>query len=278
LDHLPLIDTHCHLDFQKFDPDRPDVLQRARQAGVKRILIPGVTLDSSREVVKLADGDPMLFVAVGVHPTEAGSWTESTGRDLQSLIETVPPPKVSAIGEIGLDYYWEAAPHELQQAVLKEQLDLASKMELPVVLHFREKGGAPDGPCAADLLTILDAWVAGMRNEANPLARRPGVLHSFAGSLSSAERAISLDFLLGVGGPVTYSRKRQEIISSLPLESLLIETDAPFLTPAPLQGRRNEPANVALIADKIAALHSCDREVVAAVTSANAARLFGWDD
>lgn len=289
---MNLVDTHCHLDFEKFNPDRDEVLRRAREAGVERILIPGLTAASSRSVVELAGSHPMLCAAVGVHPTEAGSWTGETREELRKLINprpSLPSPggrgeggeaKVAAIGEIGLDYYWDSAPHDLQKSVLKEQLGLAADLDLPVVLHFREKGDAPHGQCAEDLLQSLEEWTAGLQREARPLAGRPGVLHSFSGSLETARAATALGFCLGVTGPVTYSKAaaRQEIVARLPLESLLIETDAPFLAPHPMRGRRNEPAFVRLIADKIALLHSRAVEEVAAVTSENARRLFQWKE
>lgn len=284
-----LIDTHCHLDFDKFDSDREAVLERAAQAGVERILVPGLNLTSSLSAVKLAESHPMLFAAVGVHPTEVGPFQVDMLAGLRKLVMSggLPPrqeqapalqKKIVAIGEIGLDYYWDTAPHDLQQRVLKEQLDLAAELELPVVLHFREKGDAPDGPCASDLMKTLEEWVNRLRRGKSPLAKRPGVLHSFSGSRATAEQAIALNFFLGVTGPVTYRKERQELVASLPLERLLIETDAPFLAPAPQRGKRNEPAFVALIADKIAALHACNREEAAAVTTANAIRLFGWED
>lgn len=277
-----LTDTHCHLDFEKFDPDRSAVLERAARAGVERILIPGLTLTSSRAAVKLAESHPMLFAAVGVHPTEV-SRVESQMSDfrrstLDRLRELARNPKVVAIGEIGLDDYWDAAPPDLQQRVLGEQLDLAAELGLPVVIHLREKGDAPDGPCAADLLNMLEAWVAGLRSRNEPLAERPGVLHSFSGSLETARQAIHLGFYIGVTGPVTYRKDRQELIAALPLDRLLIETDSPFLAPAPFRGKRNEPAFVRLIADKIAEIQSRSAEETAAQTTANARRLFRWED
>jgi TatD DNase family protein len=197
---------------------------------------------------------------------------------LAGLRELAKSPKVVAIGEIGLDYYWDTASHDLQQKVLKEQLNLAAELNLPVIIHFREKGDVPDGPCASDLMKILEEWANRFRREKSPLAERPGVLHSFSGSRTTARRAIDLNFYIGVTGPVTYRKERQELIASLPLENLLIETDAPFMAPAPQRGKRNEPAFVALIADKIAALHSCNLERAAAITTANARRLFAWED
>ncbi len=274
---MTLTDTHCHLDFNKFDPDRSAVLERAAEAGVERILIPGITLTSSRAAVELAESHPMLFAAVGIHPTETSNVERSTFEKLRNLAQN---PKVRAIGEIGLDYYWDAAPHDLQQRVLQAQLDLAAELGLPVVIHLREKGDAPAGPCASDLLNMLEKWVAGLRSRGAALAERPGVLHSFSGSLETARRAIGLGFYIGVTGPVTYknAQSKHEVVKSLPLERLLLETDAPFLAPASQRGKRNEPAFVREIADKIAQLHSRSLEEVAAVTSRNATQLFSWGE
>ncbi|MGQ9832394.1 MAG: TatD family hydrolase [Candidatus Villigracilaceae bacterium] len=277
-----LTDTHCHLDFHKFDPDRAAVLERAAWAGVERILIPGLTLTSSLAAVKLAESHPMLFAAIGVHPTEAsgiaGQPSDVRPSTFDPFRELAQHPKVKAIGEIGLDYYWDAAPHDLQRRALREQLALAAEVNLPVVIHMREKGDAPDGPCAWDLMKILEDWVAGLRSRKEALAEAPGVLHSFSGSLETARQAIRLGFYIGVTGPVTYRRERQELIAALPMDRLLIETDAPFLAPAPQRGKRNEPAYVRLIADKIALLHGTSIEHIAKVTSANAKHLFGWKD
>lgn len=279
---MNLTDTHCHLDFHKFDPDRDAVLERAVRAGVKHILIPGLDRTSSLAAVKLAESHPMLFAAIGVHPTEAAHFADQPANVRPSMLdpfrELARHPKVKAIGEIGLDYYWDAAPHDLQQRLLRAQLDLAAELGLPVVIHLREKGDAAEGPCAWDLMKILEDWVAGLRSRKEPLAKRPGVLHSFSGSLATAQQAIHLGFYIGVTGPVTYRRERQELVAALPLDRLLIETDAPFLAPAPQRGKRNEPAYVRLIADKIALLQGTRIEHIAKVTSANAKHLFGWKD
>lgn len=270
-----LTDTHCHLDLGQFDADRPEVISRAREAGLTRILIPGLTRASSLAAVKLAESTPGLFAAVGVHPNDALTWTDETTQQLRTLAGS---PKVKAIGEIGLDYYWNDAPHDIQQTVLKEQLNLAADLQLPVVLHLREEGDAADGPCASDLLAILEAWVKKLSAEKNPLVLRPGVLHSFSGSRSTAEKALQLNFYLGITGPLTYKNAevKRQIVASLPLEKILIETDAPFLAPVPQRGKRNEPAFVRHIADKIAEIHSRNPEEIAALTSANAERLFVW--
>jgi TatD DNase family protein len=282
-----LTDTHCHLDLDKFDSDREDVLERAARAGVERILIPGLTIASSRIVLKLAESHLALYAAVGVHPTEAGTWETGTSNELRGLVSgttgasgSFGSPKVVALGEIGLDYYWDSAPHDLQREVLRRQLDLAAEAGLPVVLHMREAGDAPHGNCARDLLKILEEWCTGLTSTKSALASRPGTLHSFSGNLETARSALELGFYIGVTGPVTFKNalRRQEIVAALPLDRILIETDAPFLAPHPHRGKRNEPAYVRLIADKIALIHSCSLERIAAVTSENARRLFTWKE
>ena len=305
---MQLTDTHCHLDFNKFDEDRAAVIQRAIDAGLTRILIPSLTLDSSLAAVKLAESHPMLFAGVGVHPTDAKTWNDETRKELKRIIFSssvtlseaksltnnegdsslhVKPvaqndvnKKIVAIGEIGLDYYWDAAPPDLQKSILKEQLELAEECLLPVIIHLREKDDAEQGAGASDLMEILEAWASKLRRGKSPLAEQPGVLHSFAGSHQTAEQAIALNFYIGVTGPVTFKNavRKREVIASLPLDHLLIETDAPFLAPVPHRGKRNEPAFVGHIADKIAEIQSKRPEEVAAVTSANAARLFAWGD
>jgi TatD DNase family protein len=283
---LKLTDTHCHLDLDKFDIDRSEVLDRAWQAGLTRILIPGIDLASSKRVVELAGSDPRLFAAIGVHPNDALTWAENTGHDLKQLfmdsnqISSNSPVsrKIVAIGEIGLDYYWNDAPHDLQQEILKAQLGLAAELQLPVVIHLREAEDAPDGDCAHELIQILNEWIHDLQLNNNPLAKAPGVLHSFSGSLATAKQALDLNFYIGITGPVTYKNAevKREIVKLLPLERLLTETDAPFLAPVPKRGHRNEPAFVSHITDKIAEIHNKNPEEIATITSANAARLFSW--
>jgi TatD DNase family protein len=285
-----LTDTHCHLDLDQFDSDREAVLERAALAGVRHILIPGLSVTSSQAVLKLAVSHPMLHAAVGVHPTEASTWSPKTRNELKALTSgtsgafgtsgTSGTSKILAIGEIGLDYYWDSAPHDIQRNVLRTQLELAAETGLPVILHMREARDALNEICAGDLLHILEEWVSGLRAAKNPLAERPGVLHSFSGSLETAHASMRLGFYIGVTGPVTFenAKRRQEIVTALPLERILIETDAPYLAPHPLRGKRNEPAYVRLIADKIALIHSCNLEKVATTTRENATRLFAWKE
>lgn len=219
----------------------------------------------------------MLYAAIGVQPNESLTWDNAS---ISALRELATNPKVVAIGEIGLDYYWEAAPHDHQQRIFHEQLDLAAELELPVVIHLREKDDAAGGPCYDDAMNILKEWLAGLGPGKESLRKKPGVLHSFSGSLETAQQAVGLDFYIGITGPVTFknAQLKQEMVTQLPLEHLLIETDAPYLTPHPYRGKRNEPAFVSEIADKIAQLQSRNREKVAAITTRNADRLFSWGE
>lgn len=186
--------------------------------------------------------------------------------------------KIVAVGEIGLDYYWDSAPHDLQRKILGEQLAIASDLGLPVILHSRENADSEQGDCAEDLLELLEVWTSNLGKTRNDLFSMPGVLHSFSGSLDTARHAIAMNFCIGVTGPITYknANRRREIIASLPLERLLIETDSPFQAPHPHRGDRNEPGYVTYIADKIAEIHMTTPDQVAKITSENAARLFGW--
>jgi TatD DNase family protein len=274
-----LTDTHCHLEMDRFDADRGSVIERALHAGVNRMLVPSIDTVSAARITTLVDQHSSLYAAVGIHPTSVDVLWTTHIPELHRLAES---RKVVAIGEIGLDYYWvqDALQRELQREALRGQLDLAEACGLPVILHMREQNDAPDGPCAADLLGLLDTWVRGLRARDSMLLNRPGVLHSFAASSDTASAAISLGFCLGITGPVTYPKAegRRELVRQLPLESLLIETDAPFLAPEPHRGHRNEPAYVAHIADRIAAVQSQTPSDVASATSRNAARLFAWGD
>ncbi|NCP88315.1 MAG: hydrolase TatD [Anaerolineae bacterium CG_4_9_14_3_um_filter_57_17] len=272
-----LTDTHCHLDLERFDADRPEVLRCARAVGVSRILIPALDVASSRRVLALAESGEMLFAAIGIHPTETEKLSATWLEELAALLPRAK--KLVAIGEIGLDYYWNYGSRDRQREVLRAHLALAAQASLPVLIHLREKDDALQGEAAADLLKILQAWAASLQREKNPLAERPGVLHSFSGSLATAQQALALNFYLGITGPITYknAEARREVVKSLPLERLLIETDSPFLAPVPQRGKRNEPAFVAHIADKIAEIHHLSPQQVAAITSENARRLFGWE-
>ena len=288
-----LTDTHCHLDYNKFDEDRDAVLQRALAAGVERIMIPALDYESSLAGIKLAASNPNIFAAVGFHPTDLDKWEKSSIEKLRNLIlessglplrqrEQAPAlqRKILAIGEIGLDYYWvkEADKQAIQRDVLKQQLRLAQDVNKPVIIHMREENDAWFGQASTDLLDILSEWYQELSAQNHPLKEKPGVLHSYNGNLETAQKALQLNFYIGVTGPVTYknAEEKRQNIRQLPLDRLLIETDAPFLAPVPQRGKRNEPVFVAHIADKIAEIHMTTREQIAEITSANANRLFGW--
>ena len=263
-----LTDTHCHLNLNIFQEDLSGFLDRAAQAGVERILVPGIDVETSRTAVALAEQHDSLFAAVGVHPGDASSWEPDTITILRDLAQH---PKVVAIGEIGLDYYRDRSPRPLQREVFNAQLALAAELDLPVVIHNRDS--------FEDLWSALSAWQSALAQAGKPLAQQPGVLHSYDGTLPAALQAVELGFFIGISGPVTFknAHERHETAAGLPLRQLLIETDAPYLTPQPHRGRwPNEPAHVTFVAEKIASLHNLPVETVAQKTWDNAAQLFHW--
>ena len=260
---MALVDTHCHLDSNAFDRDRSDVLKRAQQAGIKRIVNPGIDSVNCQAILRLCETYSDLFAAVGVHPGSALTWEQRTLDDIRLLAQH---PKVVGIGEIGLDFYRDRAPKELQLRVFREQLGLASELGLPVIVHSRQ--------AESEVVDILSEWVTQRMNSSSP----PGVLHSYTGDEDIAQRAIDLGFFIGITGPVTFRNalSLQRLVTALPLTNLLVETDAPFLTPHPYRGERNEPAYVHLTVEKIGELKKQTLEQVSDITSANAERLFQW--
>ncbi len=258
-----LTDTHCHLSLDQFSTELDTIIKRASDAGVGRLLIPGIDLESSRRAVELAENHDQLFAAVGVHPHNASSYSESTK---DQLIELAHSPTVVAIGEIGLDFYRDHSPHDTQMTALIDQLSLARQLELPVILHNRE--------AQEELLEVLLEWA--------PTLSRPqkGVLHAFSGDRQGAEKAVSSGFFIGVAGPLTYpsAKELRKIILDLPHDRLLLETDSPYLPPQPHRGQRNEPAYLPFIAEKLGQLTQREADEVAADTSENATRLFGWQN
>ena len=215
-----LTDTHCHLDLNNFDEDRDMVIQRAHEAGVERMLIPSMELKSCQSVIKLAESHPSLFAAVGFHPTELDTWNENSINDLRILAKSAD--KVIAIGEIGLDYYWvkEADKQVQQRNALSQQLKLAQDVNKPVIIHMREENDTWFGQASIDLLEIIAEWHKTLTKENHPLAAKPGVLHSFNGTLETAQKAIEHNFYIGVTGPVTYKKaeEKRQVIRQLPLE------------------------------------------------------------
>lgn len=262
-----LIDTHCHLNFSALLRDLTEVLRRAQKVGVFRILIPGTDLDTSQQAIKLSQSHSFLFAAVGIHPNDATKWDSNSYRALRTLAQQ---SKVVAIGEIGLDYYRQHAPQHLQKEVFQRQLELAAELELPVIVHSRK--------ATEETLNMLVTWQQELCNNKSPIAPHPGVWHSFSGDIQTAKTATQKGFFLGINGPITYQNalEHQNVVSQLPLEHLVLETDAPFLPPHPFRGQRNEPAYLEVIAEKLASLHHTTPTVVARTTTQNAELLFAW--
>lgn len=259
---MRLLDTHCHINFDSYDGDRDDVIMRAGEAGVTRIINPAVDLESSDAALAMATKYPGMFAAVGIHPNSSKDFEPSW---IDTIAELAAQPKVVAIGEIGLDYHWDESPKAKQFEAFEAQLALAAKLELPVIIHNRE--------ASDDMITILEKWATTLPAS---LRERPGVLHSFSAPKAIAERAINIGFYLGFTGPITYKNADdlRRIAASVPLERIVVETDGPFLTPTPHRGKRNEPAYIPLIADRLAALRQISLEALAEATTANAERLF----
>ena len=253
-----LIDTHCHLDFDWFDEDRDAVVERAQAAGVTQMVVPGLDLENCRTILALTEKYDGVFAAVGIHPNSSAEWQDNWVGVLRDLAQQ---HKVVAIGEIGLDYYWDKSPQAVHHRALTLQLELAAELNLPVIIHNRE--------ASADVIRLL--------SEAPQVGRdNPGVLHSFAADWDTAVAALNLGYYLGFTGPVTYKKADalRDIARKVPDDRILVETDAPFLTPHPYRGKRNEPAYVAYVAEKLAEVRGVSTAVFAQQTTANARRLF----
>lgn len=265
-----MVDSHCHLDMEQFDTDRAAVLKRAGAQGVRRIVNPGIDLAHSRRAIELAERHPQVYAAVGIHPNSSGDFNERALTQLAALAEH---PKVVAIGEIGLDYHWDLVSPQEQARAFRGQLELAAETGLPVIIHNRN--------ASADVAQILGEWTASERTRSSPLAQRElwGVLHAFSGDAALALAAMDWQFTLGLGGALTFKNARSlhKLASQLCLDRLMLETDAPWLTPHPMRGKRNEPAYAALVAQRLAELLAAPVEEVAARTTAVACALFGID-
>ena len=250
-----LIDSHAHIDDDRFDADREAVLSRARAAGVDLIVNIGADMASSARSVALAEQYPQVYATVGMHPHDAKDMRE---QDYQQLVRWAAQPKVVAIGEIGLDYHYDLSPRPVQQEVFLRQLDIARQTGKPFVVHERE--------AHADTFEIIRSAAKGLE----------GVFHCFSGSVETARQYLKLGFYVSIAGPVTFpkSAKTKEVARYVPLDRLLVETDSPYLTPQAFRGRRNEPAYVRLVAEEIAVLRELPLQELARATSENACRLF----
>lgn len=251
-----LIDSHAHIDDKRFDSDRAEAIARLAENGVAAMINVGADMDSSARSISLAEEYSQIFAAVGIHPHDA---KEACGSDYDQLAEWAGHSKVVAIGEIGLDYYYDLSPRDVQQQVFISQLDLARQLHKPFIIHDREAHG--------DILAIIKKEARGLK----------GVFHCYSGSLEMAKELLQLGFYVSFAGPVTFGNasKLKEVAAAVPLERVLVETDSPYLTPQPYRGRRNEPAHVRLVAEEIARLKGLDPTAVAVATSSNVERLFG---
>jgi TatD DNase family protein len=260
-----LIDTHTHLQFGEFDRDREATLERAWQAGLEAMVVLGVDAASSEAAIALAEANPRLYATVGWHPNVAAHLDQEGRRRLRELTQH---PRVVAVGEIGLDFYRNLSPREDQVRVLEEQLALAAERRLPVAVHCRD---AQD-----QMYPVLKRWAEKARplfGEGRPL----GVMHYFSGDLELARRYVDMGFLISVHTCVTYptSDRLREVVASLDMDCLLLETDSPYGAPQSQRGRRNEPAYVAEAAMCVAGLRGLTAEAVALRSGENAVRLFG---
>ena len=251
-----LFDTHAHYDDDQFDPDREALLASLPERGVGLVVNPGCTVASSRTAVELAHRFPHVYAAVGIHPENCGDFRPEHLTEIRALAQE---DKVVAIGEIGLDYYWpENPPRDLQQQVLRQQLALARELQLPVIIHDRD--------AHADTMDIV-----------RDFPRVRGVFHCFAGSVEMARELVDRGWYLSFNGAATFknARKAPEVIRAVPMERLMIETDAPYLTPAPYRGRRNDSTYVHLVAERIAQLRDMTPAAVEQATWDNGRRFFG---
>lgn len=258
-----LVDTHCHLDFDRFDEDRDAVIERALEAGLSHIIIPSVDLELIPAVLDLADRYPdHILTAVGVHPN---STADLPNDYLFQLEEFAEHPSVVAIGEIGLDYYWDKVAHGVQHKAFSEQIELAFDLALPIIIHNRDAG--------ADVLKLL-------KQSSLMEVEKPGVFHSFLDTEEVAWQAIEMGYFLGFTGPITYKKNDwlRDIVKNIPLDRILVETDAPFLAPQFKRGKRNEPAFVANIADYIADLRGISAEIFWNVLTENTGCCFGREE
>ncbi|HEY1097455.1 MAG TPA: TatD family hydrolase [Myxococcota bacterium] len=257
-----LVDTHCHIEGDRFDDDRTEVLQRARDAGVGAMINVGCDLPSSRRSLDLARTHADVFAAVGIHPHEAKD--APVGFD-DALVEMCRDPRCVAVGECGLDYHYDHSPRDVQQQVFARQIAAAKKAKKPLVLHIRN--GAVDAPAFLHALDILKA--EGARDVG-------GVFHCFTGTVDEAKQALDLGFMISFPGVVTFKNNGQltEVAKLVPADRFVVETDSPFMAPMPCRGKRNEPAWVAHTAAFIANIRGDSVEDVHRMTGATAAKLF----
>ncbi|MFC7370827.1 TatD family hydrolase [Fictibacillus iocasae] len=251
-----MFDTHAHLNAHQFQEDREEVIQRALDEGVEKIVVVGFDEQTIKDALALAEEYDFIYAAVGWHPVDA---IDMTDEHLAWIEELAAHPKVVALGEMGLDYHWDKSPAEVQKEVFRRQIQLAKKVKLPIIIHNRD--ATQD---VVDILREEDASEVG------------GIMHCYGGSLETAQQCMEMNFYISFGGPVTFknARKVKEVAKEIPLEWLLIETDCPYLSPHPLRGKRNEPSYVKYVAETLAELKEIHLEELIKKTSDNAHRIF----
>ena len=254
-----LIDTHVHLNAEQYEEDIEQVIQRALDANIERMVVVGFDRPTITRAMELAEQYPFIYAVVGWHPVDAIDCTEE---DLQWIEELAAHPKVVGIGETGLDYHWDKSRKDVQQELFRKQIRLAQKVKLPIIIHNRD--------ATADVVKILQEEQAEITG---------GIMHCYGGSVETAKQCIDMNFMISLGGPVTFKNAKmpKQVAVEIPLEHLLVETDAPFLAPHPHRGKRNEPALVKLVAEEIAKLKGIPYEEVAEITTQNAMKLFSID-
>ena len=253
-----IFESHAHYDDEQFEEDRTELLNSMQENGIGTIINVGATFQSCTEVVQLAQEYPFIYAAVGVHPDEVGILDEER---FAYLREQCKKGKVVAVGEIGLDYYWDNESHEIQKKWFQRQLELAREFNLPVIIHSRD--------AAADTLEMMQQHAKGLR----------GVIHCFSYSKEMAEEYVKMGYLLGIGGVVTFknAKKLKEVVKAVPLSHIVLETDCPYLAPEPNRGKRNASSNLIYVAQTIAELKGTTTEEVIAVTEENARKFYGLD-
>lgn len=250
-----IFDTHAHYDDAQFDSDREELLSAMPDLGVTTIVNVSSTLESCEKCVELAGKYPYVYAAVGVHPDEVGALNEETFAEMEALLDN---DRVVAVGEIGLDYYWDNESHELQKKWFVRQLELARQHHLPIIIHSRE--------AAADTMEIMKAHAQGLE----------GVIHCYSYSREQAEEYVKMGFYIGIGGVLTFknAKKLKEVAAAIPLERIVLETDCPYLAPEPFRGKRNQSSYIRYVAEKLAEIKGMTAEEVIAVTEANAKKMY----
>jgi len=253
------IDTHTHLDFDRFDGDRDDVIRRAHEANVAMMITIGVDYQTSLAAIKIAEQHHNIYAAIGVHPHDAANMTDEHFEELRELSAH---PKVVAIGEVGLDYHYDYSPRDVQRRVLRRFLDLSANTQLPLIIHTREAD--------EDILAVISEKGHGVRH---------GVFHCFSGDERMAQKVLDLGFHISFTGTVTFKNSDSlNVAKRVPMDRLMIETDCPFLAPVPKRGKRNEPAFVVHVAKKIAEARQMPVDEFARMTTLNAMRFFNLDN